>query len=84
MAKAPGSRAIQRGDGKAKRAIQRGERTRHTRYPARGLPPEDDDADDELSLFFTDLFNFSTNACSFEFCTFQRLLFPDCIFIIPE
>ena len=72
-ANVPGSRAIQRGDSKANRAIQRSERTRLTRYSARGLPSEDDDTDDELSLSFDRLFNFSTNACSFEFS-----LFSDC------
>ena len=70
------SRAIQRGDSKSKRAIQRGERTRLTRYPARGLPSDVDDADDELSLFFAGLFDFSTNACSFAFSLFSDCFSP--------
>ena len=106
----PSSRAIQRGDGQAIRAVQRGKRTkltrytarrqqkpialysaanvgssrarqrggstRLTRYPARGLPSDVDDADDELSLFFAGLFDFSTNACSFAFSLFSDCFSP--------
>ena len=106
----PSSRAIQRGDGQAIRAVQRGKRTkltrytarrqqkpiapysaanvgssrarqrggstRLTRYPARGLPSDVDDADDELSLFSAGLFDFSTNACSFAFSLFSDCFSP--------
>ena len=109
-ANVPSSRAIQRGDGQAIRAIQRGKRTkltrytarrqqkpialysaanvgssrarqrggstRLTRYPARGLPSDVDDADDELSLFSAGLFDFSTNACSFAFSLFSDCFSP--------
>ena len=58
------------------RARQRGGSTRLTRYPARGLPSDVDDADDELSLFSAGLFDFSTNACSFAFSLFSDCFSP--------